>query len=221
MTQPILVVGGTGRTGRYVVQKLLERGHSVRVLTRDEQHARQLFQGEIEYVRGNVGVPETLVDAVRGARAIITAAYGGNRERPEIVDYQGTRNLLELARVEDVQPFIFTSTIYVTRTDHYLNTDGQILTWKGRAEALIRASDIPYSIVRAGWLTNEPWTQGIRAEQGDTTEGSISREAVAEVLVNAFEQKSALGKTFEIVEGPDESPQDWHTFFAALSEDKT
>ncbi|MCG8348601.1 MAG: SDR family oxidoreductase [Chloroflexales bacterium] len=146
MTQPILVVGGTGRTGRHVVWKLLERGYGVRVLTRDTQQARRLFHSEIEYVQGNVGAPETLVDAVRGARTIITAAYGGNRERPEIVDYQGTRNLLELAKAEGVHPFIFTSTIYVTRPDHYLNADGQILTWKGRAEALIRASGIPYTV---------------------------------------------------------------------------
>ncbi len=44
MPQSILVIGGTGHTGRHVVQKLKPRGYSARVLARDIESARKRFE---------------------------------------------------------------------------------------------------------------------------------------------------------------------------------
>lgn len=43
---PILVVGGTGRVGRLVVQQLKERDIPVRLLVRDKKRAQELLGAE-------------------------------------------------------------------------------------------------------------------------------------------------------------------------------
>ena len=57
-------------------------------------------------------------------------------------------------------------------------------------------------------------------EQGDTGEGRISREDVAEVCVRALAHDEARGKTFEIYNEPGPPPGDWASAFAALSPDE-
>jgi uncharacterized protein YbjT (DUF2867 family) len=75
----ILVTGATGSVGRHVVAGLLAQGHKVRALTRDP--ARALIPREAEVVRGNLGEPEELGDALRGARAVYLMAMGGAPQR--------------------------------------------------------------------------------------------------------------------------------------------
>jgi uncharacterized protein YbjT (DUF2867 family) len=66
-TKPILVTGATGRVGREVVYQLLKRGARVRALTRNPDGAG--LPPEVEVVRGDLTIPETLVAALDDVRA--------------------------------------------------------------------------------------------------------------------------------------------------------
>ncbi len=70
----IAVAGGSGRLGTLLVQRLLERGECVRVLTRDPERAKHLAGAEI-YV-GDVRQPDTLGGFVTGASVIVSAVHG-------------------------------------------------------------------------------------------------------------------------------------------------
>jgi uncharacterized protein YbjT (DUF2867 family) len=54
----ILVIGGTGNIGRHVVSQLVAGGARLRVMTRNPDAAN--FPPEVEVVRGDLTVPETL-----------------------------------------------------------------------------------------------------------------------------------------------------------------
>jgi uncharacterized protein YbjT (DUF2867 family) len=95
-----VVAGGTGRLGRLLVTILRQRQAPVRVLTRDPEGSRGLSAQGVEVMYADVREPATLPDAVRGARAVVSAvqsdtAAGGLP--PEIIDHQGNVHLVDAA----------------------------------------------------------------------------------------------------------------------------
>ncbi len=66
----VAVLGATGRTGRLVVDELLRRGHTVRVLVRDA--ARAPRPGDVKVVVGDVKDPEPLRAVIEGADAVVS-----------------------------------------------------------------------------------------------------------------------------------------------------
>lgn len=65
----ILVIGATGQVGSKVAQELTQRGHTIRVLTRDPAKARSLGTSA-EVVKGDLQDPatvRTIFDGVDGA----------------------------------------------------------------------------------------------------------------------------------------------------------
>ena len=203
----VLVAGATGGTGQEVVDQALAKGFHVRALVRDETKARSLFDDRVQYVTGDVREPRSLKRAVKGVDQVI-CALGSNVQRdpensPEKVDYAGVKALAEAAKAAGVSQFILVSSMGVTHPEHQLNAMlDNILDWKLKGEAAVRATGINYTIVRPGSLTNEPGGQrGLRIMQGDplNSEGSISRADVASVLVSAIGRADLYFKTFEVV----------------------
>jgi len=84
---------------------------------------------------------------------------------------------------------------------------GGILTWKLRGEDVIRASGIPYTIVRPCALTEEPGGKDLIFDRGDNIKGKVSREDIAELCVQALENPQAVDLTFEVKEGMEKRPE--------------
>mmetsp|Transcript_26186 Transcript_26186/g.83691 ORF Transcript_26186/g.83691 Transcript_26186/m.83691 type:complete len:633 (+) Transcript_26186:205-2103(+) len=77
---------------------------------------------------------------------------------------------------------------------------GGALNWKYKGETAVRASGLPYTVVRATGLTTEGEGEDvlIEAGQGDLITGTLSRADVARVLAAAVGSAEAAGKTFEV-----------------------
>jgi uncharacterized protein YbjT (DUF2867 family) len=67
----VLVTGGTGFVGTHVVNALERRGHSVAVLARDPERARNRYNRPVEVVAGNVLDPASIARAAAGRDAIV------------------------------------------------------------------------------------------------------------------------------------------------------
>src|ERR1035437_3052726 len=102
---PVLVVGATGRTGRLIVVRLLERRVSVRALVRDAAKGEQVLPSEVPQFVADVRRVETLMEPMAGVGAVIIATCGSSERDndAESVDYHGTRNLIEQAAAADVE----------------------------------------------------------------------------------------------------------------------
>ena len=224
--QTVLVAGATGRTGTELVSQLLGEGYTVRALVRDPVKARAAFGDRVSYFTGDVTDPATLTPAMQDADAVISAigAKGAKGpSRPEVIDYAGVRNLAVAASVAGVRQFVLVSSRSVTQKDHPLNRMfGDVLIWKLKGEDALRASGVPYTIIRPGGLGNgEPGQKAFVIEQGDKSAGqtTIARSDLATICVQALKYPEALNRTFEVntVEG---SPvTDWRARFAALKPD--
>lgn len=87
MTNPthprkILVTGATGTVGRHVVAELLDRGHTVRALTRDPGRARASLPAGAEAVRGDLTDPAGLAPALEGVTGLHLITFGGEYMAP-------------------------------------------------------------------------------------------------------------------------------------------
>jgi len=96
---------------------------------------------------------------------------------------------------------------------------GGILTWKLKGEDSLRASGIPYTIIRPCALTEEAGGKELIFDQGDTIKGKISREDVAEICLQALNSEAACNITFEVKEGEKQtSHHNWQKLFGELSQ---
>ena len=226
--QIVLVAGATGQTGQQIVKHLQLGGYHVRALVRDPLKVNDQQLGpDTEYVVGDVKDPATMAAAMTGASAVISSIGARGKDgpdRPEMVDYQGVRNLVDAAKAAKVRQFVLVSSRGVTQADNPLNRMfGNVLVWKLKGEDFLRASGLAYTIVRPGGLLNEPGGKGdIGFEQGDrklSGPGPIPREDVATVCVQALKNPEAKFRTFE-VSGTDGPPvTNWKAKFASLKPD--
>lgn len=223
----VLVAGATGGTGREVVTRALAAGHEVRVLVRDEARARERFGERVTYAVGDVLEPATIRAAMQDVDYVISALGSNTRQdpanKPEFVDYGGVKTLVEEAHAAKVRQFVLVSSMGVTDPNHMLNrVFDNVLTWKLKGEDVLRASGVPYTIVRPSGLQNAPGGKaGFRTTQGDPKGGTglIARDDVAAICVAALGRADALGKTFEVAGDKSAVPPAWDSFFATLKRD--
>ncbi|MEU9895035.1 SDR family oxidoreductase [Streptomyces phaeochromogenes] len=212
----VLMVGATGSIGRFAVEAAQRHGLRPRALVRDLRRGEELLPG-VELVRGDLEDLASLRSAVGGADAIVlTHGSGGDPETRRRVDYGGVRNILQALDGPQPRLALMTS-IYATRSDIPGNSP-----WKRRSERLLRASGLPYTIVRPGWFDQAgPTQRRLVLEQGGTADGGIARDQIAETLVRSLLTNTALGKTFELIATEGEEPSDWAELFGTLKADES
>ncbi|HYK92062.1 MAG TPA: SDR family oxidoreductase [Acidobacteriota bacterium] len=229
MTVPhmtVLVVGATGSIGCLVAEEALRQGHTVRALVRTPDKARRL-PPKAQVVPGDVTRPDTLPGAVDGVDAVVftLGSDGAGKVGAENVDYGGVRNVLGALGSRTARIALMTSIGVTNRTGTY-NRTTEAHDWKRRSERLVRASGLPYTIVRPGWFDyNGPdehrlvLLQGDTRQAGDSSDGVIARRQIAEVLVSSLCSDHALRKTFELIATTGPAPDDFDALFAPLAAD--
>jgi hypothetical protein len=77
---------------------------------------------------------------------------------------------------------------------------GGTLNYKYQAEAAVRASGYPYSVIRSTGMidSNEGGPFILEADQGDSLSGYMGRDDVADLIVATLSLPEACSKTFEV-----------------------
>jgi len=226
----VVVAGASGKTGRLVLERAAKAGYRVRGMARDPAKARTEIPGDYEWISGDVRDPATLKVVLAGATYVVCAIGATERSgpnSPQFVDYGGVKNLSDAAKAAGVKQFVLISSTGAGggggATSWLLNTllMPGILEWKGKGEQYLRASGLPYTIVRPGGLNNDPGgQQGIRFTQGDNLGGgTIPRGDVATVIVAALGNADAINKTFEMASDEKAALNGWRQALASLKKD--
>jgi uncharacterized protein YbjT (DUF2867 family) len=215
------VAGATGQTGCRIVQELVQRGIPVRALVRNLEKAQQILPPEVETVTGDVLNSSSLQAAI-GDSTVVLCATGATPSfdptLPYRVDYEGTKNLVNVAFANNIEQFVLVSSLCVSQLFHPLNLFWLILVWKKQAEEYLQNSGLPYTIVRPGGLKNEDNELPIMMQSADHLfEGSIPRLKVAQVCVEALLIPSARNKIVEIVAKPEATQQSFEQMFASVN----
>ncbi|MBI2243169.1 MAG: SDR family oxidoreductase [Nocardioides sp.] len=203
----IAIVGGHGQVARQLVHLLRRAGHDPVALVRNEAYREEL-EGRGAEVRmldiERQGATE-FATAFAGCEAVVFAAGGGpdgNIERKRTVDLEGSLKSIEGARAAGIRRFVQVSAIGV---DDPLPADtGAVwrayVAAKRDADAALRASDLDWTIIRPGRLTDEPAT-GRVALGADVARGDVTRADVAAVLAAVFDVPGSIGQQWNLVSG--------------------
>lgn len=113
-----LLTGATGFVGASVARHLLEAGHSVRALVRQDSNRTNLEGLNVETVTGDLTQKETLHAAVLGCEAVfhVAADYRLWVPKPETIyraNVDGSRNLVAAATEAGVGRIVYTSSVAV------------------------------------------------------------------------------------------------------------
>jgi uncharacterized protein YbjT (DUF2867 family) len=146
----VTVIGGSGFVGRYVVQKLAEAGHRVRVAVRHPNLALFLKPlgrvGQVQLVQANVRNRASLEAAVAGADAVVNLVgllFESGRQSFNEVQRDGAILAASLAAKAGVSSYIHMSAIGADAASlsNYART-------KAQAEAGVRAAFPAATILR-------------------------------------------------------------------------
>lgn len=215
------VAGATGETGRRIVKELVKRNIPVRALVRNREAALAILPPEAELVVGDVLKKDSLSAAIADCTLVLCAT--GARPSfdptgPYLVDFEGTKNLVDVAKAKGIEHFVLVSSLCVSQFFHPLNLFWLILVWKKQAEEYLQRSGLTYTIVRPGGLKNEDNSDAIVMSGADTLfEGSIPRTKVAQVSVEALYLAEARNKIVEVVAKPDGSDRTFQDLFASVN----
>lgn len=103
MSDLVLVAGATGGVGQLTVAFLLEKGFSVRVLTRNQQKAEQMFDNQVEIALGDIRQAQTLPSAVENVTHIIcctgTTAFPSARWEFDLPKTNQIQRLIEWGKI--------------------------------------------------------------------------------------------------------------------------
>lgn len=180
-SNPILVIGATGKTGSRVATRLEARGLNVR---RGARSASTPFDWE---------APETWVPALRGVRAAYVT-YFPDLAFPGAV--KKLESLVETANDLGVEHLVLLS----GRGEHHARM----------GEEVVRKSGVDFTLIRSAWFAQnfsegylrDPILAGVLPMPGgNTPEPIIDVEDIADVAVAALTEDGHRGKLYEVT-GP-------------------
>ena len=154
----VLVTGANGFVGSHMVPALIDAGHRVLALVRDDEGAGQVSgrltpeqRAAVEIRTGDVTRPDTLPAALAGADAVLHLVAlprdwdGGATLR--LVNTEGTRNVLKAAGDAGVRRFVHLGALAVIDDPdlHYASS-------KAKAMVLVRESGLDWTILSPSLL---------------------------------------------------------------------
>ena len=201
----LLILGGTGRTGRLVVEQALAAGHDVTALVRSPEKLA-VPSSRLRVVVGRATDAADVARAMAGVDAVIGTLGGGGS-----VILDSTRAIVDAARRTGVTRVVLMSS-FLAEADRFAAparllielTRGTTIDDKLAGEKLLRQSDLDWTIAYPSRLTDGPATGSVRVQAEGAkrriTE-SISREDVARWLIEAATDGEAGRRGVDITGG--------------------
>ena len=203
----LLIIGGTGGTGRELIKQGLEQGHRLTALVRNPGKVKIAHQ-DLSIIKGNVLDFDKVQEVVASQDAVISAL---GHKRFFIVSNilsEGTKNIIHAMEKHNVKRFICITSLGINDSRFKLGLYYTLFVipvitffyfWdKARQEKLIINSHLDWTIVRPGQLTNG-------RKRGTYKHGTdvgnyiltkiISRADVAHFILSQLNDKTYLHKT--------------------------
>ncbi|MDE0691499.1 MAG: SDR family oxidoreductase [Gammaproteobacteria bacterium] len=196
----VLVIGANGNTATRLVRRLAQGAHDPVAMIR---HPGQRPKFD------DLGVPTVLADleypidhAVAGCDAVIFAAGSGGhtgKDKTVLVDQLGAIRSMVAAQVAGVPRYIMLSSI--GNDIHSTSPIAHYHKAKAHADNHLMETDLDYTIVCPGGLTDDEGTGTVAISPDLHGRGLTSRENLAETLALCLDHKNTIGKRFSLLDG--------------------
>jgi uncharacterized protein YbjT (DUF2867 family) len=201
----VAVVGGHGKVARLLHPLLVRAGHTPVALVRNEayRHELETLGAEVRVLDIEREASDAFVQAFAGCRAVVFSAGAGpdgKVERKRTVDLEGSLKSIEACRPAGIKRFVQVSAMAV---DDPVPPDASPV-WRAYVEAkraadqALRDSRLDWTILRPGWLSDDPGTGRVIIGR-DVPDGDIPRADVAAVIAAVLENDGTIGRQWELI----------------------
>lgn len=211
--QKIFVAGGSRGVGRHIIEKLLASSPTLTVtaLLRTPEAVAEisaLDETRVNAVLGDAFDYKVVEGAIDGCDAAITTLGGSvGDEDGKRVDYVGNNNVVEACGILGCVRIVLVTSIGcgsskdATPPSVY-ETLAPVLKAKDKAENVLMKyyTNMNWTIVRPGGLKTEPMTGTAILTEDVKAIGTVSREDVASLVVEALGAKSTVRKVLSAVD---------------------
>ncbi len=193
----IVVTGATGHLGRLVIAGLLKKApaSSIVAAVRNIEKAKDLAAVGVQVRYADYNQPPTWDAALKGADKVllISSSEVGQRAKQH-------RAVIDAARRAGVKLLVYTSVLHADTSPLDLAAEHK------ETEAMIRASGIPFTLLRNGWYT-ENYTTSISGAlahgavygcAGDGRIASAARADYAEAAAAVLTAENQAGRVYEL-----------------------
>lgn len=203
----VAIVGGHGQIALHLHPLLVNAGHRPVALVRTENYRAELedLGAEVRILDIERDGADEFTAAFAGCGAVVFAAGGGpdgNVERKRTVDLEGSLKSIAGARGAGLSRFVQVSAINVD--DPVAEDASEVwrayVAAKRDADAALRATELDWTIIRPGRLTDDPPTGRI-ALGPDIARGEVTRADVAAVLAEVLGRPETYGHQWDLVNG--------------------
>jgi putative NADH-flavin reductase len=201
----LVIFGATGGSGRQIIEKALEQGHTVKAFARNPARLNGKQENpNVQVVQGDVMDTNAVEQAVQGADAVISA-LGTPATTKNTVRSQGTQNILRAMEKTGVQRFICLSSMGIGNSRdmlpfHYKYILVPLLLKQGFAEHelqenVVKQSRTQWTIVRPGELSDKAakgvYRHGLPVVD-KTIKSKVSRADVADFVLKQLSDETYL-----------------------------
>lgn len=204
---PVTIVGGHGKVALRAARILSEAGAEVYSVIRNPDHAEDVRAAGATPVVANV---EKLDDdgfreVLRGSGSVVwsAGAGGGDPERTYAVDRDAAIRSMDACMAEGVERYVMVS-YDGAGPDHGVPEDSSFFPYaeaKAAADAHLRETDLKWTILGPGALTDEPGGESIGVGDDKTEDRKTSRDVVADVIAAVLRRPDTIGRTIEFSDG--------------------
>lgn len=188
----IAVIGGTGKSGKYLVKELISKGYSIRLLHRKPEKLT-LNSSLIEIVKGDARDASAISRLIEGAGAVISALSQPVGETSIFSD--ATRNIISAMEEHHVSRYIVIAGLNVdTPSDQkgemtragtdWMKANYPVTTQDRQKEyEILRSSSIDWTMVRLPLIEQTEERKGIISSLTDCPGTGISATDLADFLI--------------------------------------
>lgn len=198
----ITIIGAHGQIGRRLVRRLARRdATTVRAMIRDESQRATLESDGAEVAVGDL--EGAFAHALEGTDAVVFTAGSGastGADKTLLIDLWGARRAVDAAARAGIDRFVLVSSIGTRDPLQGPASIRPYLVAKRAADDHLRSTDLAWTVVRPGRLTDAPGTGQVAA--GPALEpGEVTRDDVAHALEACLVDGLAIRTTFELMNG--------------------
>ncbi|WP_057936487.1 NAD(P)-dependent oxidoreductase [Algoriphagus resistens] len=191
----IAVIGGTGKSGKFLIKELVKAGFQIKMLVRNPDRV-PLHNPQIEVIIGDALDQSTVNELVEDCDAVISTLGWGLPPSKHTISSEGTSNVLQAMKLHRITRYVVASGINVDVEGDQKGTSTKASTaWmydnfpnstadKQLEYELLNRSEVNWTLVRVPLITMDEENKPINVSLEDCPGDQISATSLARFLID-------------------------------------
>ncbi|WP_192036246.1 SDR family oxidoreductase [Halomonas sp. YLGW01] len=198
-----LVIGANGQIGHQFCALAAQAGLPIKAMIRNEDQRAWFAERGIDAVIADL--EGDFRHAFEGCDQVLFTAGSGphtGSDKTLLIDLYAATRAIDVSRELGIKRFLMVSALRAENPQEAPEKLRPYMAAKFSADAYLRASNVPYLILKPGRLIDEPATQRVATSLAETGgENTVSRANVAHALVHLVQAEDLTGREFHLLDG--------------------